>query len=123
MGQDDELRRLERAAAAGDQEAVGRLEAARHRAGLVRKHTGVWSRHDDDCRCIDGGIPYCNRDGWVWSCCGACKQQSECSAPNMHPTYWNHPKFSQTHVSYDERLRPEYLPDEELRRLAPEAFA
>lgn len=120
MSQDDELRRLEREAASRDPEAVARLEAARLRAGLGRGHTGVWNYHDDDCRCVEGGL-HCNRDGWVWSCCGACKHESECSAPNLHPTHWNHPKFTETQAGYD-GLRPRYRSNEEIRRLSPESF-
>lgn len=53
-------------------------------------HAGTWDYHDDDCMCPIAGR-YCNRDGHVWSCCGATQQDSRCSAPTMHPTYWDYP--------------------------------
>jgi hypothetical protein len=87
----------------------------------VSKHTGSWDYHDDDCRCTIAN-PYCNRDGHVWSCCGACKEDSECSAPHMHPTYWSHPKFTETISGY-KGMRPVYKTNEEIREIAPEAFA
>lgn len=120
MSQDDELRRLEREAASRDPEAVARLEAARLRAGLGRAHTGVWSYHDDDCRCVEGGL-HCNRDDFVWSCCGACKKDSECSGAKLHPTHWSHPRYGET---YDVHAgsRPAYRSNEEIRRISPESF-
>lgn len=117
---DDELRRLERAALAGDAGAAAALEAARARAGLRRAHAGSWGSHDDDCWCAMAG-GYCNRGGWVWSCCGACKEDSECSAPRMHPTHWQHPKHGQTTAGY-RGVWPVYRSDAEIRALAPEAF-
>jgi hypothetical protein len=119
---DDELRRLEREALAGDADAQARLEAARTRAGKRKEHTGTWSYHDDDCWCVmAGGDRYCNRGGSVWSCCGSCKEASECSKPHLHPTYWSHPKSSQTHAGYAGNW-PTYKSDAEIRAVAPEAF-
>jgi len=86
-----------------------------------RKHSGEWSYHDDDCWCVMGGRKYCNRDGYVWSCCGACKEDSECSAPKAHPTHWSHPKFSSTVKGYS-GTKPVYKTNEEIRSIAPDAF-
>ena len=30
---------------------------------------------------------YCARKGFTWSCCGAMKYNSVCTAPRVHPTY------------------------------------
>lgn len=84
------------------------------------RHSGSYEYHDDDCMCVMGGN-YCNRDGKVWSCCGACKEKSECSAPRLHPTHWSHPKHSQT-VSGHRGAWPIYRSDPEIRAIAPEAF-
>ncbi len=84
-----------------------------------KEHTGRWEHHDDDCWCVLGGH-YCNRDGFVWSCCGATTQDSECTAPNMHPTYWNHPKFRSSY-RYVNNARVE-LSKDEIRELFPESF-
>ncbi len=43
----------------------------------VNGHLGVYAYHNDDCRCIMGGH-YCNRDGYVWSCCGATERYCHC---------------------------------------------
>ena len=43
-------------------------------------HSGAWSYHDDDCWCMIAG-GYCNRDGHVWSCCGAVAEESTCAGP------------------------------------------
>jgi hypothetical protein len=121
---DEDLRQLERAAAAGDPAAAERLAA--HRARVLRRpdgtraHHGAWSHHDDDCRCGEFDL-HCNRDGFVWSCCGACKQDSECSGAALHPTHWRHPKSGQTHSGW-EGVRPTYKSDAEIRAIAPEAF-
>lgn len=86
-----------------------------------RKHTGKYQYHDDDCWCVMGNN-YCNRGGGVWSCCGACKKDSECSGDKMHPTYWNHPKFSQTVDGYNDNYSPAYKSNEEIRKISPESF-
>ena len=119
---DEDLRILEREALAGDEQAQVALEALRRRIGLRREHSGVWDYHDDDCRCTEGGIRFCNRDGRVWSCCGACKEDSECTAPRMHPTYWGHPKASQTHARHWNGPWPTYKSDVAIRAVAPELF-
>lgn len=36
----------------------------------AQEHKGVWSYHDDDCRCAFYGS-FCNRNGHCWSCCGS----------------------------------------------------
>jgi hypothetical protein len=89
-------------------------------SGKNLKHTGSYSYHDDDCWCMMGDN-YCNRDGFVWSCCGACKKDSECSGAIMHPTYWKHPKFSQTVKEYANG-KPVYKSNEEIRKIAPKCF-
>ena len=43
------------------------------------KHGGTWSYHEDDCMCMMGGYGYCNRAGYVWSCCGATLEISSCA--------------------------------------------
>jgi hypothetical protein len=83
-------------------------------------HTGTWRYHDDDCRCTWVN-PYCNRDGWVWSCCGACKEKSDCSAPHKHPTYWTHPKSSACNTGYKNNW-PVHRTNAEIRAVAPECF-
>lgn len=83
-------------------------------------HKGTWSYHDDDCRCGWYDM-YCNRDGWVWSCCGSCKEHSDCSAPHMHPTHWQHFKATDTHAGW-KGIRPTYRSNAEIRALAPECF-
>jgi hypothetical protein len=40
----------------------------------------------------------------------------------MHPTYWKHPKFSQTVKEYANG-KPVYKSNEEIRKIAPECFA
>lgn len=85
-----------------------------------RKHTGKFGYHDDDCWCVMGDR-YCNRGGRVWSCCGACKKSSECSAPNTHPTYWDHPLHSETIEGW-RGSSPVYKANDEIRAIAPEAF-
>lgn len=87
---------------------------------VTRPHAGTWRQHDDDCWCVMGGR-YCNRGGYVWSCCGSCKERSDCSAPHKHPTYWDHPKSSGTHRGY-EGAWPRYVSNAEIRALAPECF-
>lgn len=87
---------------------------------VVRPHTGSWRYHDDDCRCA-WADQYCNRDGWVWSCCGACKEESDCSAPATHPTYWNHPKHAATVLRYQGSW-PVHRRNSEIRDVAPECF-
>ena len=55
---------------------------ARERAKVLTdaatQHSGVYSYHDDDCCCCGGG-GFCNRDGWIWSCCGAFAKDSSCA--------------------------------------------
>ncbi len=87
---------------------------------MDHEHSGTYRYHDDDCMCVMGQR-YCNRDGSVWSCCGACKEDSECTAPRTHPTYWDHAKFRQT-VSGYEGVRPTFKSDAEIRAIAPELF-
>lgn len=121
---DEELRALERAAAQGKPGAAEKLEGARARAGIevAKGHDGAYLYHDDDCRCTDGGITYCNRDGHVWSCCGACKEASECTAPRRHPTHWQHPKHAETIADHRPSGRPIYKTNVEIRQIAPEDF-
>ena len=89
---------------------------------ILRPHTGSFDYHDDDCLCVMGGA-YCNRDGYVWSCCGSCKEHSDCSRPETHPTYWNHPLSSATHSGEWVNHRPLYKSNTEIRALMPEAFS
>lgn len=84
------------------------------------KHSGTYDYHDDDCWCVMGG-GYCNRDGFVWSCCGATKKDSECSGDKMHPTYWNHPKFLKT-ISDSKNKHSVYKSNKEIRQISPESF-
>lgn len=88
---------------------------------VTRPHTGTWRYHDDDCRCgwYDG---YCNRDGNIWSCCGACKQHSDCAAPNTHPTFWSHPRHAATVAGYRNNW-PFYKSNAEIRAASPDSFA
>jgi hypothetical protein len=81
-------------------------------------HSGSYLYHDDDCRCVEGGM-YCNRDGRCWSCCGACKQDSECTAPEMHPTYPDHACFGAT-ISEYRGSRPQYRSNAEIARIFAE---
>lgn len=41
----------------------------------VRTHAGSWNYHDDDCMCAMGGL-HCNRDAYIWSCCGATRKDA-----------------------------------------------
>jgi phospholipase/carboxylesterase len=41
-------------------------------------HTSGWRYHDDDCWCMMAG-GYCNRGGYVYSCCGATVEGSGCA--------------------------------------------
>ena len=87
---------------------------------MARAHTGSWQYHVDDCRCSWADL-YCNRDGWIWSCCGSTQKDSDCSGDVMHPTHWQHPKSSQT-VDHYENNWPVHKPKEEIRKIAPECF-
>jgi hypothetical protein len=63
------------------QEKMTAEEAIRkslHDESTAAAHTGNYRRHDDDCWCMMGG-GYCNRGGFVWSCCGAIGQASSCA--------------------------------------------
>lgn len=84
------------------------------------QHTGSWDSHDDDCQC-GLGSRHCNRGSACWSCCGACKQDSECTGTRLHPTHWSHPKHGQTVAGYSGGW-PTYKSNEEIRRIAPECF-
>lgn len=42
----------------------------------------------------------------MWSCCGACKEHSDCSRPVTHPTHWNHPLSGSTHSGQWVNHRP-----------------
>ena len=84
------------------------------------KHTGTWRYHDDDCRCSWADL-YCTRDGFCWSCCGASKEDSECSAAKMHPTHWQHRGHRRTVAGY-EGVWPVYKDNEEIKDLFPESF-
>lgn len=67
------------------------LEVAQARKAPPRKHTGGWSCHDDDCRCMCATSGYCNRNGYVWDCCGSVVEQSSCAGPNgEHHTAVSH---------------------------------
>eukprot|EP00741_Cyanophora_paradoxa_P012312 tig00000169_g11898.t1 len=42
-------------------------------------HRGYYSYHDDDCRCaMYGEESHCNRNGYIWSCCGQWNRYSVC---------------------------------------------
>ncbi len=84
-------------------------------------HTGKWEYHDDDCWCVLGNN-YCNRDDWVWSCCGACKKDSDCSGKNMHPTYWKHDKFPYTIKKAGENGSTTFVSNEKIKKISPESF-
>ncbi|MCB9688627.1 MAG: hypothetical protein H6738_24830 [Alphaproteobacteria bacterium] len=88
---------------------------------VQRPHRGAWLYHDDDCRCTWGGDSYCNRDGHTWTCCGACKEHSDCTEPAMHPTYWQHPLHGRTVAGWN-GVWPRYKSNAEIRALAPELF-
>jgi hypothetical protein len=79
-------------------------------------HSGSYDSHDDDCRCVFGGRMYCNRNGNCWSCCGACKQDSQCTGSSQHPTACMHPIFFDTIASYQDG-RPVYKSNEEIERI------
>ena len=84
----------------------------------MAEHRGSWRAHDDDCWCGNR----CNRGGHTWDCCGAAKQDSECTGGDaMHPTCPNHPKFRQTVAGY-EGNRPTYVSNARIRALDPAAF-
>lgn len=85
----------------------------------MRAHTGSYDHHDDDCLC---GRIGCNRGGHAWSCCGACAEDSECTAPHLHPTSWRHPRHAETTLP-GPGPRPRYRSPEALRALMPEEFA
>jgi len=85
------------------------------------QHTGDWQYHDDDCLCGSYTGAHCNRGGHCWSCCGACAEESECSAPRLHPTHWSHPRHHETVLRYQNHW-PVYRSAADLRALMPEAF-
>ena len=85
------------------------------------KHTGDWQFHEDDCLCGAYTDAWCNRGGWVWSCCGACAEESECTAPALHPTHWKHPRHHETVRTYVNGW-PVHLSPAELRERLPELF-
>ncbi len=85
------------------------------------RHQGHWQYHDDDCLCGSYTSAYCNRGGWCWSCCGACAEDSECSAPLLHPTHWSHPRNPETVLRYVNHW-PVHRSPAELRALMPELF-
>lgn len=87
---------------------------------VTRAHAGQYEYHDDDCRCSMADL-FCNRDGQVWSCCGACKEHSDCSAPNTHPTYWQHPLHGAMIAEFA-GVRPTYRTNAEIRALATDCF-
>lgn len=87
---------------------------------VLHPHTGSYEFHDDDCRCTMA-LPYCNRGGWVWSCCGATKKHSDCSGAQTDPTYWSHPKCGAT-VDHWENHWPVHKSNAEIRAVAPECF-
>jgi hypothetical protein len=80
------------------------------------QHGGQWSYHPDDCLCGVYGDGYCNRDGHCWSCCGAGAEDSDCTAPQMHPTHWAHPLHSQTIAGWRNHW-PVYRSRDDLRAL------
>ncbi len=84
---------------------------------VTRPHRGSYDFHDDDCRCSMVN-DYCNRGGRVWSCCGACKEDSDCSAPNMHPTFWQHPLHGSTVAGF-RGVWPTYVSNAEIRARCP----
>lgn len=88
---------------------------------ILIPHTGKFRYHDDDCMCGAYGS-YCNRDGYVWSCCGACKQHSDCTGNSMHPTYWNHSQVSKTMNGDFSNNKPLYKSNAEIRKLFPDLF-
>lgn len=80
------------------------------------EHGGEYRYHDDDCRCVEGD-QFCNRDGRCWSCCGAAKEDSVCTAPALHPTSPSHPCFMQTVARYDGPRTPVFRSNEEIARI------
>ena len=88
---------------------------------VLHPHTGTWRYHDDDCRC-GWYRSHCNRDGGVWSCCGACKQHSDCSGAALHPTHWQHPDHHRTVTGHRDH-RPVHRPNAELRARFPGLWA
>jgi len=87
---------------------------------ILHPHTGSWEYHVDDCRCTEADL-YCNRDGWIWSCCGSCKEHSDCTSDRKHPTHWSHPRVSAT-ISGFENNWPKHKSNKEIRAAAPESF-
>lgn len=86
------------------------------------QHSGHWQHHEDDCLCGAYTGAYCNRGAWIWSCCGACAEKSECTAPALHPTHWSHQRFEETVLGYVDG-RPSYRSPEELRQRMPTLFS
>lgn len=87
----------------------------------MRPHSGEWQYHDDDCLCGSYTDAFCNRGGHCWSCCGACAQESECSAPRKHPTHWSHPRHAETIAGWRNHW-PVYKTAAALRAAMPELF-
>ena len=52
----------------------------------MSKHTGKYEWHDDDCLCKLMGIEYCNRNGYVWSCCGETEKDVPCRLKSSKKT-------------------------------------
>lgn len=74
------LMRIEREAeeAAAKAELL-RLTPEERTARIFKSHKGHWTWHDDDCQCaryFDDS--YCNRNGYIWSCCGQMSESGMC---------------------------------------------
>ncbi len=52
--------------------------SSRSRNPPVNGHSGIFAFHYDDCMCSMGNWP-CNRDGWIWSCCGSLEKYCRCT--------------------------------------------
>ncbi len=85
---------------------------------MNQPHSGDFKYHDDDCRCGEVGR-YCARDTSCWSCCGACKEDSACTEPETHPTFWQHPCHGQTVERY-QGVWPVYRSNEEIAKIYEE---
>ncbi|KAL0481727.1 hypothetical protein AKO1_010397 [Acrasis kona] len=70
-----------------------------------KQHTGEFNYHDDDCMCAG----WCNRDRSIWSCCGACVEDSYCSGEDKHYTHWNNGWITRKY--YDGVKSHKELPD------------
>mmetsp|Transcript_33176 Transcript_33176/g.71649 ORF Transcript_33176/g.71649 Transcript_33176/m.71649 type:complete len:476 (-) Transcript_33176:72-1499(-) len=100
--------------------ALDKLAGRASGGKTTRRHRGEFTFHPAKCYCA-ANENYCNRDGHCWSCCGSSLEDSVCSFPNTHPTYWRHPKHEACVLRY-EGMKPIFRDNSDILEIAPECF-